>query len=365
LLVGFDKKEISIASADVHFRGLGRPEVIGDQAAHALYDYDVVVIHPKSYSHFIFGYGGPYSDSPKELWQLKAQKDHFDLDTVFSFTERESELKAALKGGTRVIWLMVPDKRIHFFGWRSLYRGYASTHAYDAAYTLDVMAKRSRKLEVLPAGQAFETYFEHLQLNGWVGCMPNRLAEGKALAQTPDGHSLGFELSIDGSKAWLVTAPALATDIICLIGDALKVKKDDLASPSHEGLFLCHASEDKEFVRKLKRSLEHKGVSKVWIDEGELLVGDSLLQKIQNGIELTKYFGVVLSPAAMQSKWVRRELEMAMDKETESDDVVVLPLLYKPCDLPRFLRARLYADFTSPLHYQNSIDKLLRRLRGT
>ncbi|WP_293450041.1 hypothetical protein [Phenylobacterium sp.] len=43
--------------------------------------------------------------------------------------------------------------------------------------------------------------------------------------------------------------------------------------------------------------------------------------------------------------------------------MVVLPLLYEPCELPAFLQGKLYADFSKPEDYEAVLAKLLRRLR--
>ena len=59
-------------------------------------------------------------------------------------------------------------------------------------------------------------------------------------------------------------------------------------------IFLSHNSKDKPFVRSLARYLEKAGI-KVWVDEAEINVGDSLIQKISNGIENMRYLGVILS----------------------------------------------------------------------
>jgi hypothetical protein len=336
---------------------------VKEAAADALYEYDVVIINPESYSHFIFGVAGAYSDSPKELWDLKRKSDDLDLDSVFYSHEREKELNTAIKGGSRVVWLMVPDKRIGFFGMRSLYNGYASSIARDVAYNASIVAKRARKLSLKDSSARFSAYFRQLMQDGWRVCGSFAEEEGYvSLATTPDDYSLGLEIRIEQSRAWLLTPPTSSSALIELITAALQSKANDKIDVRHHGIFLCHSSEDKGFVRKLRRSLEQNGVDKVWVDEGELLIGDSLLKKIDQGITLTKYFGVVLSPRSVRSNWVRRELEIAMNREIESDQVVVLPLLYEPCDIPSFLRTKLYGDFTSPSLYRDSLRKLLRRL---
>ena len=52
-----------------------------------------------------------------------------------------------------------------------------------------------------------------------------------------------------------------------------------------------------------------------------------------------------------------------MNREIASGEVVVLPLLYEECELPEFLKGKLYADFSKPEDYETVLGKLLRRLR--
>ncbi len=60
---------------------------------------------------------------------------------------------------------------------------------------------------------------------------------------------------------------------------------------------------------------------------------------------------------------MKKELDVAMNWEIASGEVVVLPLLYEQCELPEFLKGKLYADFTNPEDYEAVLAKLLRRLR--
>jgi len=96
-----------------------------------------------------------------------------------------------------------------------------------------------------------------------------------------------------------------------------------------------------------------------------MMVGDSLQTKIGDAITKARYFGVILSPRSVKSPWVRKELELAMQKELETDSVVVLPLLFEKCEIPPFLKSKVYADFTSRYAFAKSLEKLLRRLALT
>src|SRR5262249_20238899 len=100
----------------------------------------------------------------------------------------------------------------------------------------------------------------------------------------------------------------------------------------------------------------------VWIDEAEIKLGDSLIEKITEGIDSVDYVGVVLSPKSVQSEWVKREVDVAMNQEIKGRRVKVLPLLYEQCELPGFLAGKLYADFTNPFEYHVAFAKILQRL---
>lgn len=129
-------------------------------------------------------------------------------------------------------------------------------------------------------------------------------------------------------------------------------------------IFLSHNWSDKEFARKLARSLTEEGV-KVWIDEAEIQIGDSLISKIREGIDQMNYLGVILSPNSVKSEWVKREVDIAMNQEIEGKRVKVLPIVHKECDLPWFLKGKLYADFVDEDDYDNSLNLLLKRLMNT
>jgi hypothetical protein len=83
----------------------------------------------------------------------------------------------------------------------------------------------------------------------------------------------------------------------------------------------------------------------VWVDRWELQVGDSLITKIQEAIQEASALIVVLSHASVQSEWCKKELSVGLVRELEEKRVVVLPLLLEDCQIPMFLRDKLYADF--------------------
>lgn len=127
-------------------------------------------------------------------------------------------------------------------------------------------------------------------------------------------------------------------------------------------IFLSHNHADKPFVRRLAEDLEAAGI-RVWIDEAEIMIGDSLIEKIRQGIDEMEYVGVILSPNSVNSPWVQREVDIAMNQEIKGKRVKVLPLMIAECELPGFLEGKLYADFCDPERYEEEFSKVLSRLQ--
>lgn len=109
-------------------------------------------------------------------------------------------------------------------------------------------------------------------------------------------------------------------------------------------VFICHSTSDKEFVNKLYARLATERV-KVWFDALEIKVGDSLIGKIEAGLATMDYLAVVLTPESVASQWCKEELRAAMSRQIKERRTVVLPILFKDCDIPMFLAEKKYADF--------------------
>jgi hypothetical protein len=87
--------------------------------------------------------------------------------------------------------------------------------------------------------------------------------------------------------------------------------------------FICHASEDKDhFVRPFVQQLE-KGNAKIWYDEFELEIGDSLRQSIDKGLVNSRYGIVILSRSFFSKNWTKYELDGLTAKEINGEKVTL------------------------------------------
>lgn len=129
--------------------------------------------------------------------------------------------------------------------------------------------------------------------------------------------------------------------------------------PPITSVFLSHSSADKRVVGNIGAQLAANNI-KVWIDEAEIRVGDSLIEKISEGIVSCEYLAVALSRISSASEWVRREVNIALSQEIAGKRVRVLPLKLNECEIPPFLLDKKYIDFSDS--YSSAIGRLLKDL---
>ena len=68
-------------------------------------------------------------------------------------------------------------------------------------------------------------------------------------------------------------------------------------------------------------------------------------------------FILVLSPNAMNSKWVRLEINVALN-----EGKYILPLLYRPCTIRADLKNIQIISFLAPKPYETAFQEVLRAL---
>ncbi len=85
-------------------------------------------------------------------------------------------------------------------------------------------------------------------------------------------------------------------------------------------VFLSHSNSDKAEVEALRVALDARSIA-CSLDALELKAGDVLAARLKEDVQEARAFVVVLSPAAVSSKWVRQEIEWALaaeDRATET-----------------------------------------------
>jgi predicted nucleotide-binding protein len=141
---------------------------------------------------------------------------------------------------------------------------------------------------------------------------------------------------------------------------ALQTQNPGRRHNSMASIFLSHSHADKAFANKLAEDI-HQHSHAVWIDEAEIQIGDSLIEKIREGLDLVDYVGAILSKSSIESEWVKKELDVAMNMEIDNKRVTVLPLLLEDVELPGVLKGKMYADFRGEERYADGLSQLSSR----
>ena len=129
-------------------------------------------------------------------------------------------------------------------------------------------------------------------------------------------------------------------------------------------IFLSHASADKPLVRFIGQELEACGHS-FWMDEREMGVGQPLTATLTSAIESSSALLVFLSPLALRSDWVRREIDIARSRRNTSP--AFIPCLLDQVrleDLPSDVRDMLCVDLRDPARHAVEMARLLIALAG-
>ena len=94
-------------------------------------------------------------------------------------------------------------------------------------------------------------------------------------------------------------------------------------------LFISYSHANKEeLVEPLVEALQAAGI-RVWFDKLAISIGDSITDKINEGLREARFGLIVISKAYFDSNWARRELNAFFKKQITLKKKFVLPLWYQ------------------------------------
>jgi len=129
-----------------------------------------------------------------------------------------------------------------------------------------------------------------------------------------------------------------------------------MALASHR-IFVSHSHLDNDFGTRLAQDLRRvlKEERAVFYDVlGGLHGGDTWWDKIVEELTARNVFLLVLSPDAMNSLWVRREINIALNKNK-----LIVPVLYRPCPIRADLEIIQIISFLAPKPYEAAFQEVL------
>ena len=97
-------------------------------------------------------------------------------------------------------------------------------------------------------------------------------------------------------------------------------------SASEPKLFISYAHQDLPFVDELVRHLKDQRIN-VWFDQGMLRLGDSFSNSVQDALEHSKYFLLVISPSYLNSAWGNFEMGVALSRSASPKNGKIISLV--------------------------------------
>lgn len=136
------------------------------------------------------------------------------------------------------------------------------------------------------------------------------------------------------------------------------------ATPRQLRVFLCHSSGDKAAVRDLYHRLKAEDTIDPWLDEENLLPGETWEYEIQRAVRAADVVLVCLSPRSiMKSGYVQKEIVFALDVADQQPEgmIFIIPVRLEDCTVPDRLRRWHWVDLFDSQGYERLMRALQKR----
>jgi TIR domain/Pentapeptide repeats (8 copies) len=138
--------------------------------------------------------------------------------------------------------------------------------------------------------------------------------------------------------------------------------------------FISYSAKDTGFAERLHADLQREGV-RCWYAPEDLKIGEKIRVGIDDSIRVHDKLLLVLSKNSVQSEWVEKEVETAMEQERRLKRTILFPIRLDdavlkidsgwPADIRRSRHIGDFRRWKTHDAYQKPFDRLLRDLRAS
>ena len=101
--------------------------------------------------------------------------------------------------------------------------------------------------------------------------------------------------------------------------------QSNLMNRNQPDTFICHASEDKEAIaRPIHKALTEVGIYS-WLDESEIRLGQSIRQKIDEGLANCRSATIILSRPFLAKNWTQYEMDGIVGRQMQGE-ILLFPI---------------------------------------
>ena len=112
--------------------------------------------------------------------------------------------------------------------------------------------------------------------------------------------------------------------------------------PEKKVVFISYSWKDQSIADRVRDSIPDK--YEVWIDRERIQPGDSISNKIREGLTGSDYYVLLIGEQSNHSAWVKQEIATAFEL-ANSKGLSVVPVLLNDVEVPFEFKGLLYIDF--------------------
>ncbi len=128
-------------------------------------------------------------------------------------------------------------------------------------------------------------------------------------------------------------------------------------------IFISHDKDDREWVNEWLLPRLEQADLRVFIDYRDFTVGKSVIENIEWAVENSHRTIVVLTPSWVANEWNAFEALLLRTLDPAARQRKLLPLLLKPCDLPKSIDSLEKADLTVERHWEKQLWRVTRDIQ--
>ena len=124
-------------------------------------------------------------------------------------------------------------------------------------------------------------------------------------------------------------------------------------------VFICHSSEDKEsFVKNFADNLFKKGID-AWVDEYEIHFGDSIIEKVNEGLKNSDKGIIIFSKNLNNSIFALAEVNSIIYKGIYEKSYFIIPIIIDDdVEIPELINHVSSVKITNIENYNNEFDEI-------
>ena len=123
-------------------------------------------------------------------------------------------------------------------------------------------------------------------------------------------------------------------------------------------VFVSYSHADKPLAHAIANGLQGRNF-RVWVDEGEIRIGDSLVEKVTDALDRVDFVVAIVSKTSVESSWCQKELSIAMTGEISKQGVTVMPCRVDDVVMPPSLKDKKYQELDRD-NLTDAVDILVR-----